>query len=97
MDSSRKGSATLPRNKYTEIRPQKPSTKEEAVRAEFKTCKYTTEVIVSDGINKGELRKVYTEPTCQGHHPMPPAEVNAQVGPRCLVVVDRASAATYAN
>jgi ParB family chromosome partitioning protein len=41
------GSATLPRNKYTEIRPDKPTTKEEATRPEFKTCKYTTEAIVS--------------------------------------------------
>jgi ParB family chromosome partitioning protein len=63
------GSATLPRNKYTEIRPEKPTTKEEAVRPEFKTCKYTTEAIVSDGIDKGELRKVCTEPTCPVHHP----------------------------
>ena len=63
------GSATLPRNKYTAIRPEKPTTKEEATRPEFKTCKYTTEAIVSDGIDKGELRKVCTEPTCPVHHP----------------------------
>jgi ParB family transcriptional regulator, chromosome partitioning protein len=63
------GSPTLPRNKYTEIRPEKPTTKEEATRPEFKTCKYTTEAIVSDGIDKGELRKVCTEPTCPVHHP----------------------------
>jgi ParB family chromosome partitioning protein len=63
------GSATLPRNKYTEIRPEKPTTKEEAVRPEFKTCKYTTEAIVSDGIDKGEIRKVCTEANCPVHHP----------------------------
>jgi ParB family chromosome partitioning protein len=63
------GSATLPRNKYTEIRPQKPASKEEAVRPEFKTCKYTTEAIVSDGIDKGELRKVCTQADCPVHHP----------------------------
>jgi ParB family transcriptional regulator, chromosome partitioning protein len=63
------GSATLPRNKYTEIRPEKPATKEEAVRPEFKTCKYTTEAIVSDGIDKGEIRKVCTEANCPVHHP----------------------------
>ncbi len=63
------GGATLPRNKYTEIRPEKPTTKEEATRPEFKTCKYTTEAIVSDGIDKGELRRVCTEPTCPVHHP----------------------------
>jgi len=46
------GSATLPRNKYTEIRPEKPTSKEEATRPEFKTGKYTTEAIVSEGIDK---------------------------------------------
>jgi ParB family transcriptional regulator, chromosome partitioning protein len=63
------GKHTLPRNKYTEIRSEKPTTKEEATRPEFKTCKYPTEAIVSDGIDKGELRKVCTEPTCPVHHP----------------------------
>ena len=47
------GSAIIPRNKYVEIRQEKPKTKEEANRPEFKTCKYTTEAIVSDGIDKG--------------------------------------------
>jgi len=65
----KEGSPTLPRNKYTEIRPDKPATKEQATRPEFKTCKYTTEAIVSEGIDKGELRKVCTEPTCPVHHP----------------------------
>jgi ParB family chromosome partitioning protein len=64
----KEGSATLPRNKYTEIRTEKPS-KEEAARPEFKTCKHATEAIVSEGIDKGELRKVCTEPTCSVHHP----------------------------
>jgi ParB family chromosome partitioning protein len=63
------GNATLPRNKYVEIRPEKPTTKEEATRPEFKTCKFTTEAIVSDGIDKGELRKVCTEANCSVHHP----------------------------
>jgi ParB family chromosome partitioning protein len=65
----KEGSATLPRNKYVEVRPDKPSSKEEATRPEFKTCKFTTEAIVSEGIDKGELRKVCTEPTCPVHHP----------------------------
>jgi ParB family chromosome partitioning protein len=63
------GSATLPRNKYVEIRPEKPTTKQEATRPEFKSCRFTTEAIVSEGIDKGELRKVCTEPTCPVHHP----------------------------
>ncbi|QHN04735.1 ParB/RepB/Spo0J family partition protein [Granulicella sp. WH15] len=65
----KEGSATLPRNQYVEVRPEKPATKEEATRPEFKTCKYTTEAIVSEGIDKGQLRKVCTEPTCPVHHP----------------------------
>jgi ParB family chromosome partitioning protein len=67
----KEGSVTLPRNQYTEIRPDKPTTKEQAARPEFKTCKYATEAIVSEGIDKGELRKVCTEPTCPVHHPKP--------------------------
>jgi ParB family chromosome partitioning protein len=63
------GNVTLPRNKYVEIRPEKPTTKEEATRPEFKTCKFTTEAIVADGIDKGELRKVCTEANCPVHHP----------------------------
>jgi ParB family chromosome partitioning protein len=63
------GGKTIPRNKYVEIREEKPDTPEKAKWPEFKTCKYTTEAIVSDGIEKGELRKVCTEPTCPVHHP----------------------------
>jgi len=67
----KEGSATLPRNRYVEVRPDKPGSKEEATRPEFKTCKYTTEAIVSEGIDKGELRKVCTEANCPVHHPKP--------------------------
>jgi ParB family chromosome partitioning protein len=67
----KEGSVTLPRNKYVEIRTDKATSKEEATRPEFKTCKYTTEAIVSDGLDKGEIRKVCTEPTCLVHHPKP--------------------------
>jgi len=63
------GEKTIPRNKYVEIREEKPDTPEKAKWPEFKTCKYTTDAIVSDGIDKGELRKVCTEPTCPVHHP----------------------------
>jgi ParB family chromosome partitioning protein len=61
--------ATVPRNKYVEIRDDKPDTPEKAKWPEFKTCKYTTEAIVSDGIDKGEIRKVCTQPDCPIHHP----------------------------
>jgi ParB family transcriptional regulator, chromosome partitioning protein len=67
----KEGSNTLPRNKYTEIRTGKPITQKEATRSEFRTCKYTTDAIVSDGIDKGEIRKVCTEVGCPVHHPKP--------------------------
>ncbi len=73
------GEKTIPRNKYVEIREEKPDTPEKAKWPEFKTCKYATEAIVSDGIEKGELRKVCTEPTCPVHHPkkqMPKADAS---------------------
>jgi hypothetical protein len=63
------GSVMLPRNKYTEIRPEKPTAKGEATRPEYKTCRFTTEAIVSDGKDKGELRKVCTQANCPVHHP----------------------------
>jgi ParB family chromosome partitioning protein len=65
----KEGSTTLPRNKYTAIRAEKPSSKEEAKRPEFKTCKFTSEAIVTEGNEKGELRKVCSNPTCAIHHP----------------------------
>lgn len=64
------GSTVVSRSKYVEIRPDKPDTPEKAKWPEFKTCKYTTEAIVADGIDKGEVRKVCTEPNCPIHHPM---------------------------
>jgi ParB family chromosome partitioning protein len=63
------GSKIVTRSKYVEIRPDKPDTPEKAKWPEFKTCKYTIEAIVSDGIDKGELRKVCTQPDCRVHHP----------------------------
>ena len=65
----KEGSTTLPRNKYNEIRSEKPSSKEEAKRPEFKTCKFTSEAIVTEGNEKGELRKVCSNPACPIHHP----------------------------
>ena len=65
----KEGSTTLPRNKYTAIRAEKPSSKEEAKRPEFRICKFTAEAIVTEGNEKGELRKVCSNPTCAIHHP----------------------------
>jgi len=63
------GSPVVPRNRYVEIRADKPKRKEEASQPEYKTCKYTTEAIVAEGSEKGELRKVCANPDCPIHHP----------------------------
>jgi ParB family chromosome partitioning protein len=63
------GSAALPRNKYVEIRQDKPQKKEQRDRPEYKTCKYTTEAIVTEGSEKGERRQVCANPDCPVHHP----------------------------
>jgi ParB family chromosome partitioning protein len=63
------GSAAIPRNKYVEIRQDKPQKKEQRDWPEYKTCKYTSEAIVTVGSEKGELRKVCTNPECSVHHP----------------------------
>jgi len=63
------GSKIVTRSKYVEIRSEKPDTPEKAKWPEFKTCKYTTEAIVADGLDKGEVRKVCTQPDCPVHHP----------------------------
>jgi len=64
----KEGSTTLPRNKYVEVRQEKPKTKEEANRPEFKICKYTTEAIVSEGSERGETRTVCAQADCPVHH-----------------------------
>ena len=63
------GSATIPRNKYVEIRQDKPQKKEQRDWPEYKTCKYTSEAIVTEGSEKGEIRNVCANPECPVHHP----------------------------
>ncbi len=63
------GSAAIPRNQYVEIRHDKPQKKEQRDWPEYKTCKSTTEAIVTEGSEKGELRKVCADPNCAVHHP----------------------------
>jgi ParB family chromosome partitioning protein len=63
------GGKFIPRSKYVEIRTDKPDTPAQAKAPEFKTCKHMTEAIVADGIDKGELRKVCSEPACPVHRP----------------------------
>jgi ParB family chromosome partitioning protein len=62
------GSPVLPRNQYVEIRQEKPKNKFQQEAPEYKTCKYTTEAIVADGTEKGEIRKVCANPDCPVHH-----------------------------
>ena len=63
------GSPVVPRNQYVEIRQEKPKNKYQQEAPEYKTCKYTTEAIVADGSEKGEIRKVCANPDCPVHHP----------------------------
>ncbi len=63
------GSPVIPRNKYVEIRQDKPKGKNERDWPEYKTCKYTTEAIVTEGTEKGETKKVCANPECPIHHP----------------------------
>ena len=63
------GSAAIPRNKYVEIRRDKPQKKEQRDWPEYRTCKFTAEAIVTEGSEKGELRRVCANPECPVHHP----------------------------
>ena len=61
-------SAVVPRNKYAEICSEKPTNPKQRNWQEYKTCKFTTEAIVIEGNEKGELRNVCANPDCQIHH-----------------------------
>jgi len=63
------GSKIITRSKYVEIKSEKPDTPEKAKWPEFKTCRFITEAIVSEGIDKGEVRRVCAEAGCPIHHP----------------------------
>jgi len=63
------GSSVIPRNKYVEIRQEKPKNKNERDWPEYKSCKYTAEAIVTEGTEKGETKKVCANPDCPVHHP----------------------------
>jgi ParB family chromosome partitioning protein len=62
------GSAVVPRNKYVEIRAEKPTNPKQRDWPEYKTCKFTTEAIVTEGSEKGKLRRVCANPDCPVHH-----------------------------
>jgi ParB family chromosome partitioning protein len=61
--------AVIPRNKYVEIRQDKPQRKEQRDWPEYKKCKFTAEAIVTEGSEKGEMRKVCANSDCPVHHP----------------------------
>jgi len=63
------GSPVLPRSKYVAIREDKSKSKEEAQRPEYKVCKFTTEAIIAEGSEKGEIHKVCANLDCPIHHP----------------------------
>jgi ParB family chromosome partitioning protein len=63
------GSPILPRNRYTAIRDDKPKSKEDAKRPEFKVCKFTTEAIITEGADIGTIHKVCANLSCPVHHP----------------------------
>jgi ParB family chromosome partitioning protein len=65
----KEGSPVLPRNQYTAIRDDKPKSKDEAKRPEYKVCKFTTEAIITEGSDVGTVHKVCANLSCPVHHP----------------------------
>jgi ParB family chromosome partitioning protein len=65
----KEGSPVLPRNRYTAIQNEKPKDKQQAQRPEYKTCKFSTEAIITEGSDVGTIHKVCANPSCPVHHP----------------------------
>jgi len=61
--------AAIPRNKYVLLREGKPENKHQRDWPEYKSCKSATEAIVTEGTEKGEMRRVCANPDCPVHHP----------------------------
>jgi ParB family chromosome partitioning protein len=66
------GSKVLPRNHYTAIRNDKPKSKEEAIRPEFKVGNFIAEAIITEGSDVGTVQNVCANPACSIHHPKAP-------------------------
>jgi len=64
----KEGSPVLPRNKYTAIRDDKPKSKDDAQRPEFKVCKYANDAIITEGSDIGTIHKVCANPDCPIHN-----------------------------
>lgn len=69
FSAQKEGSPVLPRGKYIAIRGDRPKSKDEARRPEYKECKYTTETIIIDGTGIGTIPKVCATASCPVHHP----------------------------
>jgi len=63
------GASAIPRNKYVLLREGKPENKHQRDWPEYKSCKSATEAIVTEGTEKGEIRRVCANPDCPVHHP----------------------------
>jgi ParB family chromosome partitioning protein len=72
----KEGSPVLPRNRYTAIQDEKPKDKQQAQKPEYKTCKFSTEAIITEGSDVGTIHKVCANPTCPVHHPKQPTSRN---------------------
>jgi ParB family chromosome partitioning protein len=72
----KEGTMVLPRDRYTPIQEEKPKDKQQAQRPEYKTCKFTTEAIITEGSDVGTIHKVCANPTCPVHHPKQQARRN---------------------
>jgi ParB family transcriptional regulator, chromosome partitioning protein len=70
--TQKEGSATVPRNKYIEIHSEKPTNPKHRDWPEYKTCKFTTEAIVTEGSEKGEIRRICASAECPIHHARKP-------------------------
>jgi ParB family chromosome partitioning protein len=70
--TQKEGSATVPRNKYVEIHSKKPTNPKHRNWPEYKTCKFTTEAIITEGSEKGEIRHVCANAECPIHHARKP-------------------------
>jgi ParB family transcriptional regulator, chromosome partitioning protein len=74
----KEGSPVLPRNRYTAIQGEKPKDKQQAQKPEYKTCKFTTEAIITEGSDVGTIHKVCANPSCPVHHPKQQTNRNDQ-------------------
>lgn len=66
--SPKDSGTAIPRNKYVEIHSEKPTNPKQREWPEYKSCKFTIEAIVTEGNEKGEIRRVCANSDCPIHH-----------------------------